>query len=274
MTILTLSRPRLTDFQACRRRFELRYLDDLPWPTLPLDRAAAERGANGRLFHTLLERYFLGLDVAIDAATPAEVRHNWAAFQAWWPGYAAADLALANGRYLPEMSLTVPVGNHLLRGRFDLLVVSADRRAVHIFDWKTGRPRADDALRADWQTRLYLALIGQSGRALDAAPTPANIRLTYWFSQEPEQPRTLRYSSTDHAQNWANISELVAAIDDSLRTDTWPLTPDINTCRGCPYQVFCDRVVARDPATAVIDDDLFWESQAPEALTDQTPLAP
>lgn len=58
---MVFSRYKLLTFLACRRRFQLRYLVQQPWPDAPQAdewRLASERGL---AFHKLLERHFLGL---------------------------------------------------------------------------------------------------------------------------------------------------------------------------------------------------------------------
>ena len=59
--LLTLSQFKLVTFLACQRRFQLRYLQHLPWPATPLPKHVEERMQQGQDFHQLLERHFLGL---------------------------------------------------------------------------------------------------------------------------------------------------------------------------------------------------------------------
>ncbi len=150
---LPLGRDRIRSFLLCQRQFELRTIVRLPWPDLPLEAETEQAVAQGRAFHQLLERHFLGMDVS---PTPGPETSWWQAFQAHPPALPES------GRRLPEVRLTVPIGGHLLLARFDLLVVGTSAEStpfVHIFDWKTSRARSSAELRNDWQTRLYLAMV-------------------------------------------------------------------------------------------------------------------
>lgn len=241
---LLLSRPKLAAFLICPRRFQLRSLARLPWPNVPDDTRATETMTRGQQFHLLMERHFLGLQVPLTSIGDTAVSN-------WFQAFKNSNLAMPNGRFLPEHRLTVPVGNHLLLGRFDLLVVGeqASEPFVRIYDWKTGKARAESVLRQDWQTRLYLALLAEGGGALwpnghsgnGRSLQPKNITITYWYAAEPDAPRIIQYSQSDHARNWAEIQVIVAQIDEHLVQDHWPLTDDWAQCRNCAYQVYCGR---------------------------------
>ncbi|MCA9971530.1 MAG: PD-(D/E)XK nuclease family protein [Anaerolineales bacterium] len=254
--VLTLSRGKLADFLACRRRFQLRYLRQLPWPPAPPDERVETAVSRGQQFHQLVQRHFLGLPVDAAALPDAQLRRWWEAFLRYRP-------ALPAGEPLVEISLTVPVGRHLLLGRFDLLIVGEQNGApfAHLFDWKTGRAQPPAALRDDWQTRLYLALLAEGGAALrpgsatlrpgsatlrpgSATLRPEHINLTYWYASDPDTPRTIAYDAAWHARNWADIEAAVAQIDAELAAGVWPLTDDLAQCRVCAYQVYCGRQAA------------------------------
>ena len=251
---MTLSRHRLQTFLICQRRFQLRYLKRLSWPESPLSREVEVAIERGQRFHQLLERHFLGLPPASGAIEDAEL-------QRWWTLFEQSGPALPAGRALAEVSLTVPTGRHLLTGRFDLLVVGEDDSGepfAHVFDWKTGQPPDESQLRQDWQTRLYLALLAQGGRALwpgNRAPGPDYIAITYWYVTDPAVPRTIHYSQAWHRQNWAEIETLVARIDAQLAAGDWPLTDNWDHCRHCAYQVYCGRQSAGQPGQPALQAD-------------------
>jgi MoaA/NifB/PqqE/SkfB family radical SAM enzyme len=170
----------------------------------------------------------------------------------WWWSFQNSNLSWPNGRTRPELTLTIPVGEHLLNGRFDLLIT--DNQNAHIFDWKTGKPRPVGHLRHDWQTRLYLAMIAESGDALGQRYVPDDIAITYWYVAEPDEPRTIHYSQSWHEQNWGEIWQLVDQIEAELVQDSWPLTEDWNHCRVCAYQAYCGRQTA-GTADTILDED-------------------
>lgn len=253
MTPLLLSRTKLATFLTCQRRFQLRYVARRPWPELPLPEADEERLGRGQQFHQLLHRHFLGLPVESAAIADRAVRGWWLTFEKYKP-------ALPHGRTLPELTLTVPIGEHLLHGRFDLLVIGKEngRPLAHIFDWKTGRPQEETDLRHEWQTRLYLALLAEGGQALWGEEEVAleQISITYWYVNEPDKPRTIRYDQAWHSRNWAEIQAIVSQIEAQLAEVTiWSLTEDWAQCRVCTYQALCGRQESGHPATGVSDDD-------------------
>lgn len=233
---ITFSRYKLAAFLACQRQFQLHYLQQYPWPPAPQDDSGREVGRRGQQFHRLLERHFLGLAVDDPGVGDPLLRQ-------WWLTFRREEPLLPPGERLPELTLTVPLKGHLLTGRFDLLVLGEEE--VHIYDWKTTRPRPEGDLRRDWQTRLYLALAVEGGSALyPGAKTvaPHQVTLTYWFVQAPAESVTFRYDPATHEENWAEIVALVAQIDAALvQEEIWPLTDDLQICARCRYQVLCDR---------------------------------
>lgn len=242
-TIL-LSQAKLAAFLDCPRRFQLRSLKHLPWPNLPDNMQSAETMLRGQQFHRLMEQHFLGLNIPLSSIGDEAVAN-------WFQAFKNSRLVMPNGRFLPEHRLTVPIGNqllgnHLLLGRFDLLVVGEQDGAAfaHIYDWKTGKARGEGALRQEWQTRLYLALLAEGGGALwghGRFLTPESITMTYWYTAEPDTPRRISYSQAEHTRNWTEIQAIVAQINSALTQNDWPLTDDWNHCRQCAYQVYCGR---------------------------------
>ncbi len=249
---LTLSQYKLATFLACQRRFQLRYLRHLPWPNVPLSARTEANLQRGQEFHQLLERRFLGLPVSSAAIADAQMGRWWQQFEASWP---FGNHFPANVRFLPETGLTVPLGEHLLYGRFDLLVLGTDEAGAsfaHIFDWKTGKPVDEAELNGRWQTRLYLALLAEGGSAFwpqDVPLAPEKISLTYWYVQAADSPITIGYSGTKHQQSWAELQQYATQLTAAIVKDEWPLTDDWTQCRDCVYQSYCNRRGAETAAS-------------------------
>lgn len=259
-----LTRAALRDFAECPRRFRLRYVDRLPWPVSPPDEPTAVALQRGQQFHRLLERYFLGLPVEERDIGDDVVR-------GWWSNFVRQGPVLPQGHRRAEHELTIPAGDFFLNGRFDLLILSqADGApAAQIFDWKTSRPRSLEQLRRDWQTRLYLAMLAESGTALTGGTqplVPANLAMTYWYAGDPDQPRTIRYNAAAHAENWAEILDLLARLAGQIREGSWPLTQDLDHCRACAYQVYCGRQAAGIELPLDEDEDEAALLKEPDAL--------
>lgn len=256
---VALSRYKLDTFLTCQRRFQLRYLERLPWPEMPLAPDTIQSRQRGEQFHRVLEQSFLGFPVDENLIGDEQVL-------GWWRQFAQSGLKMPNGRRRPELSLTIPVGNQVLVGRFDLVILGEEQGQpfVHLFDWKTSKPLSVSELKAEWQTRLYFAMLAESGSALGTSVSPEQIHLTYWYVREPHAPRTLSYDSAWHAQNWAEIKALVADIEAHLQSGQWPLTEQWSHCQACRYQLYCGR--QPEPASVSVEPEGFWAEEAePEA---------
>jgi hypothetical protein len=256
---MVLSRSKLATFLVCQRRFQLRFVNRMSWPTEPLDERVQASLARGRQFHRLLERHFMSLPVMAEAMADAPLRQWWTVFQNSGP-------TLPDGHLLPEIGLTVPVADHMLTGRFDLLIVGEDTGApfAHVFDWKTTPAGREGDMRQDWQTRLYCAMLAEGGGAFlpdGRSPDPDDIAITYWHVTNPDEPRIVHYDRSWHAQNWAEIKHLIVQIQQMMGTEVWPLTDDWTSCRHCPYQAYCGRQEAgRILPERGDDEDLRSES--------------
>jgi hypothetical protein len=258
--MIVLSRGKLAAFQACPRRFYLRYQRQMAWPAPPLDGTTAVAIQQGAQFHQLLQRRFLDLPLADDLAADEQLADWHAIFQRHGPKLPP------DGRRYVEFTLTAPLGDCLLTGRFDLLLLTADR--AHIYDWKTERrPRSAVALREDLQTRLYLALLYEGASALDVDLPPEKIQLTYWYVHAPDSPVTFTYSAAWHSENWAYLQRLAAQVAAAQRADQWPLTDNWEECRRCAYAAYCGREGSADQL-------LDWEAYAEDIveLSKMTPI--
>ncbi|MCB8954757.1 MAG: PD-(D/E)XK nuclease family protein [Ardenticatenales bacterium] len=263
---LLLSRYRLSTFAACRRRFQLRYLQRLAWPAAPRALPLQMALERGEAFHRLVERYYLGLPpFAEDAGIPDEK------LSLWWRAFRQSGPEMPAGKRLTEYTLTVPIGPHFLTGRFDLLVLTGD--GAHIFDWKTeARPRTAAVLRDDLQTLLYLAMVTEGATALgaDGPINPDHVRITYWYATDPAASVTLGYSRRQHAENWANLSAQVTALAAQIEATeaVWPLTDNLQECAICAFRAYCGRqqVVPLAATRAAVEDLEPEEDAAPPHL--------
>lgn len=231
------SQASLQDFVECRRRFQLRYLLQLQWPAPEAEPAEEleQHMLAGATFHRLIHQHRLGIP-------PQQLQPDEDGPLAdWWAAYLASPPPDLPARQFPELALSVPLGNHRLIAKFDLLAVDPGRRAV-IVDWKTGRKQAPNWLQARLQTRVYRYVLSQAGSHLnDGAPLqPEQIRMVYWFAVDPEHPETLLYDDSAAAADGRYLVGLVDAID-TLGDDDFPKTEDARRCRFCPYRSLCNR---------------------------------
>jgi len=229
----------LQDFVDCRRRFELRYIQQLAWPAIESEPALENEVflQKGALFHRLAHQHSLGVpDEKLDPLAGDEDLARW------WENFKrfAADLPEMT-RY-PEVSLTAPLGDYRLVAKYDLVGIHPDGRAV-IYDWKTSRRRS----RSEWlaerlQTRVYpYLLVRAGGQFNEGIPlTPEGVQMVYWFADHPDDPQHITYDKKKYVADHAYLSELVATIT-ALGSSEFPLTNDVRRCAYCVYRSLCDR---------------------------------
>lgn len=233
-----LSRTRLETYLRCQRRFQLRHVLQLPWPSPPEATQQTRWQQQGELFHQFVAQYYLGAPAALldSSIIPSEV-------QRWWQTFLRQPPVVSSGsRPLVETTVTMPLAGWQIIGRFDLLLVSTE--AVQIFDWKTGRVRDQAELANDWQTRLYMALIWGGFRALGVEQLPAEaLEMTYWYARDPHKSVTLRFDQGWQEKNLAEITRLATQISRQMEENQaiWPLTDHLETCARCSYRNYCGR---------------------------------
>jgi hypothetical protein len=159
------------------------------------------------------------------------------------------------------LTLSAPFGADGLRrlvAKYDLVIVSPDRRAL-IFDWKTARQRSPSArLARRLQTRVYPYLLVQAGADLnDGRPfEPGQVEMIYWFADFPDRPERLVYSPAQYAEDGgylAGLLEHIAAL--SAGDGVFPLTEIEARCRFCVYRSLCDRGVAAGTLDEIAFDE-------------------
>lgn len=251
----------LATFLACRRHFQLRYHEGYPWPPPPRGESQRRALARGQQFHQLAHRHFLGL--------PVVVPDDDAPLTTWWQRFQEAGPWLPPGVRLPELTITVPAGRHLLTGRLDLLVLNED--TAHIFDWKTG-PLPEKAMVSEqWQTWYYPALVVAAGATIHPqgqAVPPDNVSLTYWPATAPHEPLHFSYNGTLHRKVWRKLVTLTEEIEAmASAAGIWPLTADLAVCARCRYRVLCGRQAVAPQLPAGDEDALL----APESLEPDLP---
>ena len=261
----TFSQSSLEDFERCRRRFFLRYVEGLEWPARaasgPFEASLRQR----QRFHRLLRQHFIGVDVeeVIQAEPPGST------IRAWWEAFRRYPPALPAGEKYPEVLLSTPMGEHRLAARFDLLAVGDDGRG-RIVDWKTGRPPSrSDELAESWQSVVYLYVLAVAGAPYFGGlpPAPAAIDMLYWLAELPASPILAPYSSEAHARAGRRLSEQIATIA-GLPASAFEPCEDQSTCAYCEYQGYCRRGTAllepdQELELEYEDEEWYW-ADAPE----------
>jgi hypothetical protein len=232
----TFSQSSLQDYLDCPRRFQLRYVQDMPWPAVdaePLSQVE-HRQQEALLFHRMVQQHYLGIPpaaLAQMAATPDLAR--------WWNHFTAAAPDLSGWRLSTEKALACRVGSHRLLCKYDLVAVR-DGKAL-IYDWKTfARRPKNEWLAARMQTKVYSAMLVQAGAELNEARpfAPSDVSMIYWFAEFPDDPAAFQYDVQHYTRDWQFVEGLVREIADASE---FPLTDDPGRCRFCTYRSLCGR---------------------------------
>jgi hypothetical protein len=241
------SQSSLQDYVDCRRRFQLRYLQNLAWPAVESEPALENERfmLRGSLFHHLTQQYFLGVPAQRLQATIADPD-----LATWWDNFITfvrhekLDLRLAAQPpgLFAEKSFSAPLGAYRLVAQYDLLLSGSPGRFI-IYDWKTSHKRPKRKWLAERiQTRLYPYLFTRAGASLNnALPVqPESIELLYWFAAFPDKPERFTYSQSGYEQDAAFLTQLVEEIS-HLSADQFALTARTERCAFCVYRSLCNR---------------------------------
>jgi predicted RecB family nuclease len=248
----------LQDFVDCPRRFQLKYIEQLAWPAAEAEPALEnERHLQlGATFHRMAQQYLLGIPA--EKLAPLAARDPDLA--RWWENFLryAETLGTFNraelARY-PEISLSAPLGEHRLTGKFDLLTRAGDR--FTIYDWKTARKKPKRQWLAEkLQTRVYPWLLVQAGARFNGGKPvrPEQIEMVYWFAEFPAAPMRFPYSRMQFEEDDAYLHALLAEIE-ALDDTPAPLTDNEKRCRFCVYRSLCDRGLSAGPLDELEDPE-------------------
>jgi len=242
----TYSQSSLQDYADCPRRFYLKHLLKLAWPSIesePIQENEHFR-LQGELFHKMVHQFLIGI--------PAEKLSGMASdalLTDWWGNFLASQkdlFNLKNTRFFPELSVTAQFEGFHLLAKYDLLVLKDDGSCV-IYDWKTYRKRPRrEHLAQKLQTRIYPFVLTLSGFLQDNSRSfdLAQLSMVYWYANFPEQPETFRYSPSQYQKDERFLSKLIHSISkaaESEHDEAFPLTEAVERCLFCIYRSLCDR---------------------------------
>jgi CRISPR/Cas system-associated exonuclease Cas4 (RecB family) len=242
------SQSSLQDFVDCRRRFQLRYIEELAWPAVETDPVLEHERylQKGLAFHRLVHQHLLGVpgEALSSMLHDDELRHWWENFLQYIGDLSnIADFGnLADAARYPEISLSAPIGEFRLVAKYDLILLTPGGRAI-IFDWKTSRKRPPRRwLKERLQSRIYpYLLLRAAGRLNRAFPLdPQGVEMVYWFAGYPDQPQRFIYDQVKFDEDERYLIELVESIQ-GLDDEQFPLTADESRCAFCVYRSLCNR---------------------------------
>lgn len=236
--LLRLSQGQLNLLEACPRKFQHTYLEQL---NSPPDPEHEERQTLGSRFHLLMQQREMGLPIHSFLQADTQL-------QTWMAGFANAAPEIltpaTDGQTFRESEhyRTLQVQDYLLTSVYDLLI--ADDQQAQILDWKTyPKPPNKSKLAQNWQTRLYLYVLAETSEHL-----PENISMTYWFVQSQGKPQNIKfsYSSAQHLQTAKKLNQLLGYLTNWLegyqQNELFPQVRLGNkACDYCQFAVRCER---------------------------------
>lgn len=246
---IRLSQGQLNLLEACPRKFQHIYLDRLSSPTT-LEQQ--ERMAWGDRFHRLMQQRELGLpmDGLLDESDP--LRHSTIALVCAAPEIFATK---SEGWREAEHCRTLQFQGSLFTVIYDLLIQG--ERNAQILDWKTyPLPKNRGKIEANWQTRLYLFVLGETTSYL-----PEQLSMTYWFVKLPDRPKSLTfaYSRKQHERTRQDLSDLLERLEGYIkdyrdRALPFPQVPEAKgECRFCPFNRRCQRGETQDWQSSIAE---------------------
>jgi hypothetical protein len=283
----------LQDYTDCPRRFQLRYVLQVPWPA-PDAEPVSEREHHARLardFHRLVHQHLLG----IPAETLSASVHD-PDLDRWWRSYLThVPVTFGNARVIPEIGLSAPLAGYRAVAKYDAVVVwdsslsgageaSATGEGANpkfvIVDWKTYRRRPSRTwLARRLQTRLYPLMLVQAGSSLTGGRPiqPDEVEMRYWLAEYPERPESFPYDTATYQADLAYLADLITEIaarggsavehpqgKGYLPDTVWPLTTDLRRCRFCNYRSLCERGKAAGPVAEYLEGEDGEEGLATE----------
>ena len=262
MTILPpqfqFSQTNLQDYADCPRKFELRHIQRLHYPSIEsepqLEREAHAR--RGSAFHRLIHQYFSGVSAeAISASAMDEYLSRW------WGNFIRAKLPYQPSHsHDAEMTLSTPIDGVRLIAKYDL-IAQAETGDWWIMDWKTqARPIPRDILSGKMQTIIYPYVLARAGGSLTADGekiAPEKIHMAYWYA-ETGNMELFHYNSDQFAHAEKLLTRTIADIKQRTHFE---LTTNARQCGFCTYRSLCGRGEAAqglDESELVLDiDDNF-----------------
>jgi len=234
--LIHLSQSQLQILEACPRKFQHRYLEQLSPPPPPLEQDRLTWGSN---FHLIMQQRELGLPVEPLIAEDEAMSNALAALLIAAPELFAT---LPQTVRSPEHPLTWELQGYLFTAIYDLFI--ANPSTVQIIDWKTyQKPQTSQFLVQQWQTKLYLYLLAATGRY-----SPEQISMTYWFVRTtPPQQVTIAYSQQLHQEIHQELSDLLEDLDTYLEQyqsqglGFSQVSPTAGLCLGCSFAARCGR---------------------------------
>jgi CRISPR/Cas system-associated exonuclease Cas4 (RecB family) len=252
------SQSNLQDYVDCPRRFYLKHLLHLAWPSIesePVQENELFR-LRGERFHKMVHQLLIGIPVDRISSQNTDVT-----LASWWKSFLSShqDLLTAQTSQLyPEYTLSTRLAGYRLLAKYDLLLAHEDGTWI-IYDWKTYRTRPRrERLSARLQTRLYPFILSSPPNPSSSAPE--NLKLDYWYANFPAQPEVFSYSPAQYEQDSQSLTQLIKSIEAAAKEDSenaHPKTLQLDRCLFCVYRSLCNRGIRAGEGAEAEEVDLL-----------------
>ena len=243
-----------------RRRFQLKYINQLTWPAAETEPALENEIflQQGAAFHRLVQQHLLG----VPTEKLTSIAKQNAKLAGWWENFLASVKNLEGFEKLPgltlhpEISLSAPIGEYRIVGKYDLLSIVDDK--FIIYDWKTSRKQPkQEWIAANLQTHVYPYLLVKADGYLNSGKPiePSQVEMVYWFANFPAAPLKFPYNEEQYKEDQQYIENLIEEIK-LLDESPAVMTDNEKRCRFCVYRSLCNRGVAAGPFDELEDDEL------------------
>lgn len=234
------SQHNLQDFVDCPRRFELKYLMRLNWPS-PISNPIQQHQQwtdRGTTFHSLAHAFFCGIS---KDQILSSIRDNY--IKNWFINFTEFLDKFNNSFFWwSEKKFNSKFYGFTFTSIFDAITCLEDGSLL-ILDWKTSKkiPRKE-YMAATIQTILYPCILYSNQAAVEKqVSTPIKqLEMIYWFSEFPDQPIKFEFSQKEIELNTTKLSDLALKIS-QLKLGEFKLTDDLKKCSFCIFRSLCNR---------------------------------
>lgn len=212
---------RLIDFEQCKLRAKLKYIDRIPEPARPLPKGKTEHANDrGTRIHDAAERYVRG-----GVEFPSELYHFKTEFDRLRNQYAHGKVSL-EGEWAVNTDWE-PVDwksrDAWARIKLDALVRLSKTHAV-VIDYKTGKKWGNEIKHAE-QTQLY-----QLATFL-RYPEIEVVDVELWYTDQDDITHT-KYTRNQGMRFFKNFNDRGTAMTTATE---FPAMPNVFACKWCPY---------------------------------------
>lgn len=210
---------RLMDFERCKLRAKLKYLDRIPEPPRPLPEGKKEQpNDRGTRIHLAAENFVRGTGALIE-----ELAGFTDEFLKLSELFNAGDVELEGEWGFTDVWEPCSWKKAWLRTKLDAIITLPDAHLVTV-DYKTGK-RAGNEIKHNEQMLLYALA------AVHRYPEAHRVTVELWYLDEDQLVRS-DYGRRDVLRHFERFNKRGVAMTTCTE---FPARPNMYTCRFCDY---------------------------------------